>query len=101
MALHGRAEHVGEQLRAETDAEHGFALLERALDRDELRFQVGPVNLVLDVHGPAEHDEAAITVDVRLSVWFPLEVVEADPVAARPNQRIERPERLDGYVLKD
>src|SRR5262245_40855575 len=88
MALHGRAEHMREQLSAEADAEHGLALRERALDRFELRLQVRPAVLILDVHGPAEHDEAAIAIDVRLGVGVALEVMKANPMAARANQRV-------------
>ena len=101
MSLHGRAEHVREQLRAEADAEHGLALLERALDREQLRLQVRPPVLILDVHRSAEHDEPAIAVDVRLRVRVALEIVEANPVAARADQRVERAERLDGDVLEN
>ena len=57
--------------------------------------------LVLDVHGAPEHDESPIRIDVRLRVGMPLEVVETNAVAARSDERVERAERLDGYVLKD
>jgi hypothetical protein len=76
-------------------------LLERSLDRNQLRLQVRPPVLILDVHRPAEHDEPAIAVDVGLRVGIALEIVEAHAVAASANQRIERAERLDGDVLED
>src|SRR5262245_12264410 len=101
MTPHGRAEDMSQQLRTEADAEHGLALLERALDRVELGLQVRPAVLILDVHGPAENDEAAVAIDVRLGVGVALEVVETNPMPACTNQRIERSERLDGDVLKD
>src|SRR6185503_10653701 len=101
VALHGRAEHVREQLRAEANAEHRLALLERALDYAELRLQVRPPVLIFDVHGTAEDDEAAIAVDLGLRVRVSLEVVEANSMPARANQCVQRSERLDGDVLEN
>jgi hypothetical protein len=57
--------------------------------------------MILDVHGPPENDEPAILIDVRLGIRMPLEIMEPDPVAPGANQRVERAERLDGYVLKN
>src|SRR5262245_56360113 len=74
LPRHRRAEHVGQQLCAQADAEHGLALLESALDRDELGLQMRSPMLILDVHRAAEHDEAAIAVDGGLRVRVPLEV---------------------------
>ena len=76
-------------------------MLERPFDREELGFQVRPSVLILDVHRSAEHDQPAIAIDVGLSVRVSFEVVKANPMAARANQRVERAERLDGDVLKD
>jgi hypothetical protein len=57
--------------------------------------------LILYVHRSAEHDEASIAIDVGSGVGVALEIVEANPVPARANQRIECSERLDGDVLKN
>ena len=76
-------------------------MLERPFDREELGFQVRPLVLILDVHRSAENDEPAKAIDLRSSVRISFEVVKTNPMAARPNERVERSERLDGDVLKD
>ncbi len=90
-----------EQLRAETDAEHRLALLQHPFDRAQLGAQMRPRMLVLDVHRPAQHDQAAIAVHAGLRLGLALEVDEADAVAALADQRIERAERFGGDMLED
>src|SRR5690606_30583377 len=63
--------------------------------------QVGALGLVLHVHRSAQDHQAAVAVHVRLRVGLALEVDEAYAVAPSPDQRIERAQRLGGYVLED
>jgi hypothetical protein len=54
-----------------------------------------------DVHRTAEHDEAAIAIELRSRVGLALEVDELDAMATPPDQAIERAERFGGDVLED
>ena len=91
VARYRRAQHVRQQLRAEADAEDRLALLEHAFNRAQFGAQVRAMRLVGHVHGPPEHDQAAIPVHLGLRVWFAFEIGEADPVSTPPDQWISVP----------
>ena len=57
--------------------------------------------MVLDVHRAAQYHQPAVTVHVELRIRVPLEVLEADPVPAPPDQRIQRAQGLGGDMLED
>ena len=59
-----------------------------------------PVGLV-DVHRPAQNDDAVVTPRVRLGVRFAAEVHVADAEAAIAQQRVEMTQRLGSDVLQD
>src|SRR5690606_32032947 len=100
VTAHRRAEHVCEQLCAETDAEHRLLLAQRLLDRPELGLQMRQAMLVLDVHRSAEHDQAAIAFEARVRFRLTMEVVEAHAVTAGADQPVEHAERLGRDMLK-
>ena len=101
VSPHRGAEHMGQQLRAEADAEHGFVLPQRGFDGLQFGGEVRVAVLVLDVHGPAQHDEPAIAVEVRLRIGMAMKIVEADAMAARADARIQRAQGLGRNVLEN
>lgn len=90
-----------QQLRTEANAEYRLVLCQGALDRLEFGAQVWSPRLILDIHRAAQHDQAAVAVDVGLCVRVAFEVDETDAVAAPPDQGIQRAQRLGGNVLED
>ena len=101
VSTHRRAQHMRQQLRAQADPEDRLALFEHAFDGDHLVAQVRALRMVFHVHRPTQHDQAAVAVDVELGVRMALEILEADPVPALADQRIERAQRFGGDVLED
>ena len=91
---------MGQQLRAETDAEHRFALLQHALDAAQFGDQVWATGLVRHIHRAAEHHQALVAIDIGLGVWFAFEIDEANTMAARSDQRVQRSQRFGSDMLK-
>jgi hypothetical protein len=90
-----------QELRAQADAEDGLVLAQRGLDRDQLRLQVRMPMLVHHVHRTTQHDEPVVALDVRLRIGMPLEIMEANAMAAGTDARIQRAQGLGGHMLED
>jgi hypothetical protein len=101
MPAHRRAEHMRQQLRTKADPEHRPPQPQRALDGTQLGQQVRAVLAVLHIHRAAQHHQPAVALHLGLRLRIALEIDEADPMPARPDQRIQRAERLGGDVLED
>ena len=95
--IDARGEHGGERLRAETDADHGRALLDGSLDGLQLVLEEGIAVDLVDADGAAEH-EKEIGVQRRRQVVSPgLQILEAD--AALLEHGAERAGILEGDMV--
>jgi len=92
---------VCQQLRPQADPQHWLALRQHAFDRTQFGAQVLAVRLVFHVHRSAQHDQAAVAVDVGFRFGLPFEIGETDAVAASADQGIQRAQGLGRDVLED
>ena len=100
MAAYWRAQDMGQQLRAQTNTQHGLFLTQRSLDDPQFRLQMRQAMLVLHVHRPAQYDQPVVAGEIRLGVRVTFEIVETDTVAPCTDASMERAEWLGGHVLE-
>ena len=95
------SERLGDELRAEADAENRNAALDGLAHQADLGLEMRVLVDLVDVHRAAEKHEPAVAVEGRLGVRVAAEVHVADTEAGALEERVERAEDLVGDVLAD
>src|SRR5438105_4228176 len=100
-APHPRPDRLGDELRAEADAEYRDSSFDRLAHQGHFGGEMRMGLDLVDVHRSAEDHQSLIAVEARLGARIAAEVDVADAEARRAQLRVERPERLPGDVLAD
>ena len=95
-----RAERIGDQLRAEANADDPFALRQGGFDERAFRFQPGPVAILVNIH-LAAHDHEEVEGVERGQGIAAIEMMDADGVAMLRRPGRDFPRTFKGGVLED
>jgi len=98
---HGGAQRRGKKLRAEADPQNRYTSRQGFLDGGDLDGQVREALGFIDVHGPAEHDEAVVSAHVRPLIRLARKVDVTNAESGPSEHGIEDAEGFAGRMLED